>query len=362
MTPRNAQILDLYSDYLIASFSQTTATGMAQLVPQFSHDQITRCLNAQPLTDKDLWKIVKPHLRKVETDEGVLLIDDSIEEKPYTDESQLISWHYDHTVNRVVKGINLVSALYYSQGMSLPVSLHLVLKTELGTDPKTGKDKWFSPITKNEVFRNMVASAVQKQIKFSYVLADTWFSSAENMVFIKDKAKKDFVIPLKDNRNVFLSDPSHKVGKPIKLSSLDFDTDEVKTLWLEHVPFPVIVSRQVFQHDNGTEGILYLCSSDVTLSACALSTLYQKRWKVEEYHKSLKSNASFAKSPTKRPVSQSNHFFASVVAFVKLEVCRSCTHLNHFAQKTQLYRAALASAYEQLQILKGAGLGVAITA
>lgn len=33
--------------------------------------------------------------------------------------------------------------------------------------------------------------------------------------------------------------------------------------------------------------------------------------KVEEYHKSLKSNASLAKSPTKTIRTQSNHCFAS---------------------------------------------------
>lgn len=362
MTPQNARILDLYSDYLIASFGQTTATGMAQLVSHLSHDQITRCLNGQALGDKDLWKIVKAPVRRVESAEGVILIDDTIEEKPYTDESELVSWHFDHTVNRVVKGVNLVSALYYSQDVSLPVGLHFVLKTELGTDPKTGKDRWQSPVTKNEILRQMVSATVQKQIPFRYVLADTWFSSAENMVFIKSKVKKDFIIPLKSNRNVFLSAPSEKVGKSIKLESLNFDTEEVKTLWLENVPFPVLVSRQVFKHENGTEGILYLCTSDLTLSASALSSLYQKRWKVEEYHKSLKSNASFAKSPTKRPLSQANHFFASVVAFVKMEICRCSTRLNHFAQKIQLYQAALASAYAQLQTLRQTGSVVAITA
>jgi Transposase DDE domain len=181
------------------------------------------------------------------------------------------------------------------------------------------------------------------------------------MDFIKNKAKKDFVIPLKSNRNVFLSAPSEKTGKPVKLESFSFDTDEVKTLYLEKLDFPVLVSRQVFQHENGTEGILYLCTSDLTLSGSALSKLYQKRWKVEEYHKSLKSNASFAKSPTKRPWSQSNHFFASVVAFIKMEICRGATHLNHFAQRMQLYIAATASAFEQLRLLKKSIPGAAIT-
>ena len=198
----------------------------------------------------------------------------------------------------------------------------------------------------------MIASAHKKRILFRYILADTWFSSADNMVYIKNSAKKDFVIPLKSNRNVFLCDPSAKVGKPVKLTSLDFDTNSLQTLWLEDVAFPLLVSRQVFKNENGSESVLYLCSSDLTLSSSDLSTLYQKRWKVEEYHKSLKSNASFAKSPTRTIRSQSNHFFASVVAYIKLEVCRCATHLNHFAQKAKLYQAALASAFEQLQVLK----------
>lgn len=172
------------------------------------------------------------------------------------------------------------------------------------------------------------------------------------MVYIKVKAEKDFIIPIKTNRNVFLAQPSAKIGKSVKLSSLDFNTNPLHTLWLEEVPFPLLVSRPVFKNENGSEGILYLCRSDLTLSASALSTLYQKRWKVEQYHKNLKSNASFSKSPAHTIRSQSNHFFASVVAYIKLEICRTATRLNHFAQKAQLYQAALASAFNQLQKFK----------
>jgi hypothetical protein len=360
MTTRNARLLDLYTDYLLASFGQATATGLAALLPDRSHDQITRFLSQQELTDKDLWKIVKPHLRRVQCDEAVLILDDTVEQKPYTDESELITWHFDHTKNRAVKGINLLSALYLSQGVSLPVAFHLIQKTQRVTDPKTGKERWQSPQTKNEIARQMIASVVQKQIPLRYVLADTWFSSVDNLVFIK-KAGKDFVIPLKSNRNVFVSAPCAKVGKPSKLSSLDFGTDAVLTLYLESVPFALLVYRQVFTNEDGSEGVVYLCTSDLFLTACALRMLYQKRWKIEEYHKSLKSNAAFAKSPTKRVRTQSNHFFASVVAFVKLEVCRGATRLNHFALKAKLYQAALASAFAQLQVLKATCPAATIT-
>jgi len=360
MTTRNAHLLDLYTDYLLASFGQATATGLAALIPELSHDQVTRFLAQQEFTDKDLWKILKPRLRAVQSEDAVLIIDDSVEEKPYTDESELVCWHFDHTQNRTLKGINLVSALYLSQNVSLPVGFELVKKTQILTDPKTGKQKWQSPRTKNEMARSMIASTISKHIPFRYVLNDIWFASAENMVFIKSK-NKDFVMPLKSNRKVASSEEQKKQGKWVPISSLPFDTDAPLTIYLESVPFALLLYRQVFRHEDGSQGELYLVSSDLSLSAGSLTTLYQKRWKIEEYHKSLKSNASFAKSPTKTVRTQSNHFFASLVAFVKLEIYRTSTSLNHFALKGKLYTAALASAFHQLQIFKVACSDAAIT-
>ena len=355
MTTHNARLLDLYTDYLLVSFAATTATGLATLLPtQISHDQITRFLAHAELTDKDLWKIVKPHLRKVQSNEAVLIIDDSIEEKPYTDESELICWHFDHSKNRMLKGINLLSALYLSQDCSLPVAFELIKKTELVTDKKTGKDKWQSKKTKNELAREMIQRTVGKQIPFRYVLNDVWFSSSENMLFIKQKMKKDFIMPLKSNRKVALSEEQRKRGHWVPVSSLSFDSDVPLTIYLESVPFALLLHRQVFTNEDGSTGVLYLVSSELCLCAACLMTIYQKRWKVEEYHKSLKQNAAFAKSPTKRVRTQSNHFFASLVAFVKLEVYRGATHLNHFALRGKLYQAALASAFEQLQAFKAA--------
>jgi len=122
MDTRTFHFLDLYTDYLLASFGLTTATGFADLIPDLSHDQVTRLLSRQELTDKDLWRIVKPHVQRVQSDDAVLILDDTVEEKPYTDASELIcshsklwrGWHFDHTVGRNVKGINLLSALYLS--------------------------------------------------------------------------------------------------------------------------------------------------------------------------------------------------------------------------------------------------------
>ena len=366
MTKHNLRLLDLYTDYLLSSFGATTATGLSRLVPEVSHDQITRFLSPEALTDKDLWKLIKKEVRHIESPDiespdAVLIIDDSVEEKPYTDESELIAWHYDHSLGRVVKGINLLSALYFSQDASLPVGFELIQKTQLVTDPKTGKDKWVSPQTKNDLARALIKRTAQKQIPFRFVLCDLWFASAENMVFIKGKLHKEFVMPLKSNRRVALSESDRDKGRWRSLASLELKSGTCHPLYLEGVPFPLLVAREVFINEDGKEGALVLACSDTTQSVSSLFSLYQKRWKVEEYHKSLKQNAALAKSPTKLPHTQQNHIFASIVAFIKLESYRCATHLNHFALKAKLYQGAIQAAFEQLQLLKNNHPKVAIT-
>ena len=93
----------------------------------------------------------------------------------------------------------------------------------------------------------------------------------------------------------------------------------------------------------------YLVTSDTTLSYDEITTLYQKRWNVEPYHKSLKQNASLEKSPTQTVTTQTNHFFAALCGYIKLELLKGATKLNHFALKSKLYLRAMHSAFATLR-------------
>ncbi len=105
-------IADLYSDYLLASFGATTATGLSQrLEGEVSHAQVTRYLASTKKTAAELGRTVKPLVRQVQSEGGVLIIDDSIEEKPYTEENAIVCWPYDHSTDRVLKGINFLTAV-----------------------------------------------------------------------------------------------------------------------------------------------------------------------------------------------------------------------------------------------------------
>lgn len=289
----DAKMLDLYSDYLISSFSQTSATRLAQLLNgEVSHDQVTRFLAEKTENSKELWRMVKPLVRKVESASGVLIIDDSIEEKPYTDENDIICWHWDHSKGRSVKGINFVTTLYHNAGLSIPVCIELVAKTEQYIDAKSGKQKRKSPKTKNELFRQMVRQSVDNAIVFEFVLSDIWFASAENMMFIHHEVKRHFILPLKENRKVALSLADKQAGRYQRVDQLELADNAMRLVSLESVDFPLLLAKQVFINDDNSRGVRYLVSDVVDLDFTTLTTTFQKRWKVEEYHYSLKQHAS----------------------------------------------------------------------
>ena len=145
-------------------------------------------------------------------------------------------------------------------------------------------------------------------------------------------------------------------GKFHQVKELEAQKGEAITVWLNpdsyREDFPVLLTKQVFTNKDGSHGELYLVTNDLELTAQAISATYKERWGVEVFHKSLKQEVGLEKSPTKHEVTQSNHVFAAMIAWTKMELLRIKEQSNHSALKTKLYVKALKAAYEELQVLK----------
>ncbi len=340
---------DIYTDYLLVCPAQITATGLSAFTSdEICHDKFTQLLSSGTFSSKYLWENVKPMCHEIKSSEAVLIFDDSIEEKKYTDTNELMQWHYDHTVGRCVKGVNFLTALYHSNEMSLPVCVDFVRKTKPFINKK-GKLIYKSTTSKNQMYRDMLYQSCYN-IDFKYVLNDSWFSSSENMSYVYEVCKKHFIMALKENRKVALSKEDKDNGVYVSIKSLGLE-ECVLSVYFEQLDFPVLISKQVFKNGDGSTGVLYLASSDLSLTYTQMTTIYKKRWKVEEYHKSIKSNAAFAKSPTRTPRTQTSHFIASIMAYVKLERLKVRNNKNHFAMKTQILLQATKAAYQELRNL-----------
>ena len=195
-----------------------------------------------------------------------------------------------------VKGINLLTTFYHTQTgelpLRVPIAFDIIAKYEHSCDIESKKVKRKSPTTKNELMRSQLTIAIQNAVKFSYVLADSWFSSNENMKFIHEKHKY-FIFDLKSNRLAIIGDRNKANWKNI--NQLDLQPFTPVRIWLKDVELEILLIKQVFINKDGSTGIRYLVSNNLDLTSDDFGNIYKKRWSVEEYHKSFKQNTCMTK-------------------------------------------------------------------
>ena len=162
----------------------------------------------------------------------------------------------------------------------MPVAFELLKKTEWAFDEKK-KEKWprKSPTTNNEhYYRKMLWACVKNRISASTTRLKRRLVRliGEHMRHVKEESKKEFIMPIKSNRKVAFSSEDNKDANYEQVGSAQLEPNTTKRLYLEQVPFGLLLCKQVFTNEDGSEGVVYLLSSDLTLDHERLTTIYQR--------------------------------------------------------------------------------------
>ncbi len=165
----------------------------------------------------------------------------------------------------------------------LPFGYEIIHKDVSFSDIETRRVKQKSNISKNALFRNLIQQSVDNKVMFDHVLENNWFGSKENMEFI-DKLGKKFIFGIKSNKIIALLGEDKKEGEFQQVSSLNMKAGKSKKIWLKGVFFQVMLIKKVFTNEDGSTGVLYLASNDIEHEVSHLYQIYQKRWRIEEYH------------------------------------------------------------------------------
>jgi hypothetical protein len=177
------------------------------------------------------------------------------------------------------------------------------------------------------------------------------------MRFIEKKGKT-FIFEINDNRLVASSEQERGKGHFVRIDRMEIPDEEPVPVYLKDLEFPVILYKQVFKNKDGSVGVRYMVTNDGTMTGDRFKTLYKKRWSVEVYHESIKQNTNIGGSPAHTERTQSNHIFAAIYAYVKLELAKLNHGYNHFAVKSQIYLASLKRAMELLSAFNMGDNGV----
>ena len=294
-------------------------------------------------------------VRTIEREDGVLIFDDTIQEKPHTDENELICWHFDHSKNRSVKGLNLLNCIYQAGDVSVPVAYELVRKPIPFCDLQTRRVKRKSEVTKNQLLRQMLRTCQQNRLSYRYVLADSWFAAKENLLFIRQDLKKHCIVALQSNRTVALSPQDKAHGRFVRIDTLDWSDPTPVTAWIKGLPFPVLLHRQVFT--NKDDSTRHFVSGPVVISTHTETPL-RRSIKNDGKSKSFtKRSSPMPRWPSRRlngSAPKATTSLWAIYAAFSLEWLRIKHRMNPFALRSKLYLKAIRHAFDELQQLKAA--------
>ena len=104
-----------YIEYLLATPGNYTCTNLADHLEgeqAQSHDAISDFLRQEKLTPRGLWQMVQPLLQ--DGPQSYLIFDDSVQDKRYSHQIELVKLQYSGAAGGLVKGIGVLNLLHSS--------------------------------------------------------------------------------------------------------------------------------------------------------------------------------------------------------------------------------------------------------
>ena len=302
----------MYIWYLLSEPSYTSCSRLASIMDGVSHDSVNRFLERESYTPQDLFNEVKA---EITLEGGVLSVDDSVLDKPYSDpkKAKLIDYFWSGKHKRVVKGLNLIT-LYYTdvKGICVPVNYRLVDKAE---------DK-----TKNEYFREMLLEVMDWEVKPAFVTGDAWYASLENLKFLR-KQQLNFLFGIDNNRLISIEKGTYQ-----QVQSLTDWTPSGKVVYLKDYG-NVKVFRQVYK-EVYRYYIMGLADLDELplIGAADFEHVHAAHWNIERFHRALKQVCNVERFQVRNQQAITNHIFCAISAFVQLELLRAKQVIENWYQ------------------------------
>ncbi len=312
-----------YIHFIIAAQRTFSCTEAARCQPSYdaapSHDAFTRLLTRQPPDTEALWTETRGVVREKE---GVLVVDDSTLDKPYSRRIELVSRHWSGKHHKVVLGINLISLVWTDGQAIIPCDFRVYDK------PIGGKNK-------NEHFRDMLDRAAERGFSPEYVLFDSWYSSLENLKRIRSHGWL-WLTRLKSNRQLNPDGRGNVAVRDVEIGSGG------RQVHLRGYGF-----IRVFRTVSTNGDARYWATNDLEMCESKLEELGRRAWAIENYHRGVKQCCGIEKSQARSARAQMNHISFSIRAFARLEVHRLRTGVSWYEAKTDIIRESIRQYLQQ---------------
>lgn len=317
MNPPRVQPQD-YIDFLIATPRAATATEAARVQPDEprapAHDAFTRLLHRLEPDPESLWLEAEP---QVDLAGGVLVLDDTVLDKPHARHIDLVGRHWSGKHHGVVRGIDLVSLVWTDGDRIIPCDYRIYHDAR--------------EATKNDHFRAMIDAAHGRGFRPACVLFDGWYSSLENLKHLRSLGWA-WQTRLKANR---LVNKDRRGERPLSRTDISAGGTEV---WLKGYG-PVKVYKIVAPDGD----IAYWATSDLAMTDLTRRQYAEYSWGIETYHRGIKQCTEVERCQARSATAQRNHIGLALRAFLRLEWHLFSTGISWLEAKASIIRDAVRS-------------------
>ena len=307
-----------YLQFLIAAQSRFTCTEAARCQPDApdspAHDAFNRLLLRLPAKTRTLWRDAR---KLIDPTDGLIIIDDSVQDKPYARRMELVGSHWSGKHHRVVEGIDLMTLLWSNGQALVPCDFRVYHFASDG-------------LTKNDHFRQLLHVAHQRRMQPRYVAFDSWFSGLENLKTVRGYGWH-WLTRFKSNR---LVNPDHTRNVPIGEVPIPA---EGRVVHLKG--YGMVKVFRTVACDGDAE---YWATDELTMSEAQRKTLADQSWGIETYHRGIKQCCGTEGVQARRAVAIRNHLGLALRAFLRLEAHRLRTGVSWYEAKLGIVREAIA--------------------
>ena len=241
----------------------------------------------------------------------VLVIDDSLYERPYSKKVELSAWRFDHVEHVCKKGFRFLTVGWADGYSFIPLMFRLVSSGKTQT-VRNGYDKRTIAYRRRvNALKKMTDSAIEflekaKSLGAQYVTCDSWFGNPKTIRQIKNLGY-EVVSHIKSNYLYCFDNGLYKAKYIQKhldrskewcdLSGAKNINSDIEVLGSAKVSFkknsdPI---RLLFckLRDSKNSEIAIIACTDMTLSSVEILELYAKRWSIEVFFKTCKGFLGF---------------------------------------------------------------------
>jgi len=307
-----------YINFIIATPRDVTATEAERVQPESTnapaHDAFTRLLSRLEPDAETLWTEAKT---QIDVHAGILVLDDSTLEKPYSEFNALVYRHWSGKQKEVVSGINLITLLWTDGVRCVPVDYRIFDKD---TDGKT----------KNDHFAEMLLAAFERGFNPALVCFDSWYGSIENLKLVRSLGWH-FLTRLKSNRQINLNRSGLQA-----VSNAGLCGGNGTICWLKG--FGEIKVFRVGATDGTAE---YWATSLKPMCETERESFAKSAWRIEMYHRALKQQCLIERAQCRRRNPVLNHVGLCIRAFVRIESHCYRERISWIEAKTSVIRDAV---------------------